>query len=368
MRQRGAIAASALLFAVVLSSQLTSGIEETAINTIDVEEPLRSALIDGRNRATQLDTAGGRPASLAWGELGMLLQAHNLYEQAVVAYSRAIDHLSDPRWLYLRGVSRGELGQAEEAVIDLRAVTRIESNVAIIWYRLAEALYRAGQLDEALDATNRSLDLDGNLAGAYAIHADVDQALGDLAGAKEALEKAHALAPEAGQIVYRQALVERELGNVKASQRWLSKRRNQFAPAVDDPLLSAVAQYSLNPTFFLSASRRAWERGDAATAISAYRRVLELDPGNQEYHIGYTRLLVAAGQDKEAIGMLDELAAAAPDSAVVWYLRGLVLARQDQLVAAKESIEKSLAIEEAPRAVELNRELEAMLKRESLVD
>ena len=237
----------------------------------------------------------------------MLLQAHNLHEQAIAAYSKALDEISDPRWLYLRSIAYGELGMARETVDDLMVVTRSMREIAVIWYRLGQALLNVGQASDAKEAFTRALALDENLAIAHMALADAQILATEFEEAKTSLQRAYRLQPQAGQIAYRLALVERELGDLSSSQKWLEKRTNQFAPVVEDPMMSLVAQYSTNPTFFISAARRAWERGDRETALEAYRRAIALEPQNIENLIGYTQLLTIQDHFDEASNMLDVL-------------------------------------------------------------
>ena len=70
--------------------------------------------------------------------------------------------------------------------------------------------------------------------------ADAELGAGNARQASVLLERAAALEPEAGQIAYKLALSYRQLGDVERAQTWL-RRRNDLAPAIDDPLLVEVA-------------------------------------------------------------------------------------------------------------------------------
>ena len=334
-----------------------------------IEEPLATIASAAYESAVSSDiTLSPEIVASRWGELGMLLQAHNLHEQAIAAYSNALIDISDPRWLYLRSVAYGELGLLQESIDDLALVTSSMATVAIIWYRLGQALLNAGRIADAEQALLRSLDLDGELAVAHMSLADVYVLKAQHAKAKESLQQAYRLQPQAGQIVYRMALVERELGDLKKSQVWLERRKNQFAPVVEDPMLSMVAQYSTNPTFFISAARRAWERGDHETALDAYRRAIALEPENVENLIGYTQLVMALNRLEEASKTLDALEEVSPNEGMLWYLRAAIYLEKDLILAAQKAIRKAVAINPTSQSLKLEREISELRKFDLMQD
>ena len=335
------------------------------INLDDLAEPLKSALELRYAQAVKaLNEDDAQAGSYAWGELGMQLQAHNLYEQAIVAYSKAVEQIPDPRWYYLRGIAHGELGYNEASVEDFFQVTNTLQDVAVIWYRFGHALFRFGDLIRAEQALENAVRLDEELAIAHVVLADVRTARNNPVGAKTALERAYAIAPESGQIAYRLSQVERALGNLEKSEAWLAKRENQLAPALDDPMLSMVAQFSTNPTFFVSAARRAWERGDIETSLLAYRHALELEPSNVANQLGFLRLLIAAERFDEANQAVAEIENIALANSEYWQLRATLLLREQRLREALQAIEKSLALNDNLDVRELRRRVEALLRGE----
>lgn len=334
-----------------------------------IEEPLATVASAAYESALSSDiTLSSEVGASRWGELGMLLQAHNLHEQAIAAYSNALKNISDPRWLYLRSIAYGELGLLHESIDDLMLVTSSMREVAIIWYRLGQALLNAGRISDAKQALVRALALDSDLAVAHMSLADVHVLNAEYEKAKESLQRGYSLQPQAGQIVYRMALVERGLGDVKASQVWLESQTNQFAPVVEDPMMSLVAQYSTNPTFFISAARRAWERGDHETALEAYRRAIALEPENVENLIGYSQLVIALNRLDEASKTLDSLEELSPGDGTLWYLRAVIYLEKDLILAAQKAIKRAIAIHPTPQALNLEREISELRKFDVMQD
>lgn len=355
----GVVKRTYVVLAIVFA--LSSAADEIFLEGI--EEPL--ATLASAAYASALESEVELSAEYVanrWGELGMLLQAHNLHEQTIVAYSNALSKRSDPRWLYLRSIAYGELGRVQEAIDDLNEVTISMREVAIIWYRLGQALLNANRVAEAKSALSKALSLDGKLAIAHMALADAHMLAGDFAKAKTSLQQAYRLQPDAGQVVYRLAQVERELGNEKASQTWLERRTNQFAPSIEDPMLAMVAQYSTNPTFFISAARRAWERGDTETALGAYRRAIELAPQNVDNLIGYAQLLKALQRYDDTLKVLDALEAISPREVMLWYLRAEVHLSADRVLAAQKAIKQAVALNPTEQVLALEKEISELRK------
>ena len=328
-----------------------------------IEEPLATLASAAYESALKSDlNLSPELVANRWGELGMLLQAHNLHEQAIAAYSNALKENSDPRWLYLRSIAYGELGMVRETVDDLLIVTRSMQEIAVIWYRLGKALLNAGQVSDARKALTNALTLNKDLAIAHMTLADVQMLETDFEKARTSLQRAYKLQPHAGQIAYRMALVERELGDLNSSQEWLDKRANQFAPVVEDPMMSMVAEYSTNPTFFISAARRAWERGDRETALEAYRRAVALEPENVANLIGYAQLLTVLDRYDEASSALDRLERVTTNEGMLWYLRAVIFLEKDLVLAAQDAIKKAIAIEPTAQVLALEREISELRK------
>ena len=332
-----------------------------AIFVEGIDQPLRGAILEAHALATTASQSS-EPinASQAWGELAMLLQAHNLNQQAIASYSTAIEHAVDPRWFYLRGIARNELGYTEEAIPDFEVAVGGVPNIATIWLRLGQAQLRVGEVQAAEKSVSRALDIESNLALGHMLLAEILTLKQKPIEAGKHLEQAFALDPEAGQIAYRLAQLARSLGKVEASENWLTKHSNQHAPQIDDPMLEMVAAYSLNPALFVSAARRAFERGDFETAVQSYRQALAMDPNDFNRQLDFLRLLSAAERWHELDDHLVQLEPSMSESSDYWYLRALHLLQKRDLSKAKESIERSIGIEPTEDSLKLQDQIEAL--------
>lgn len=348
----------------VLAFGLASQVLATEINVQGFDEPMLSAVQKLHSRALESSTTGDAiAASVAWGELGMLMQAHNLHAQAITAYSNASNAAKDPRWSYLRGIAQGELGNATAAIVDFRAALEYEPNQAVIWYRLGRELLRIGEHGQAVVALTQSTAIDEKLAVAQMALGDALVLQREFELARSAFSKAFELAPESGQVIYRLAQVERELGNHTTARNWLTQRTNQHAPAIHDPLLVMVAQYSLNPTFFVSAARRAWERGDTAAALNTYTRAIELAPGDLSYRLGLVRLLKSMGRLSTAEEYLGEIEEMGAQSREFWQLRSQVAIEREQFPDALQYVDEAIRLQTSEELVRIKAVILRRLER-----
>lgn len=352
---------SKILLLVSLLWSCPYGIAD-AIFVEGIDQPLRGAILEAHALATTA-SQGTEPinASQAWGELGMLLQAHNLNLQAIAAYSTAIEHAVDPRWFYLRGIARNELGYTEEAIPDFEVAVRGVPNIATIWLRLGQAQLRVGDVQAAEKSVSRALRIESNLAMGHMLLGEILTLKQKPIEAKKHLEHAFALDSEAGQITYRLAQLTRRLGRVETSENWLSRHSNQHAPQIDDPMLEMVASYSLNPTLFISAARRAYERGDFDTAVLSYQRALSMNPDDHDRQLDFLRLLSSVERWEELDVQLEKLESRLYESSDYWYLRALRTFQKGELSNAKDAIERSIGFNSTESAIQLRKRIEALL-------
>ena len=94
----------------------------------------------------------GEPYSArAWGELGMVLDAHHLYAPAETCYRRA--HALDPtdfRWPYFLAIVGTFVGTPAETIVQrFEAAAEIDPDYGPLYARMGDVLASASQLDKA---------------------------------------------------------------------------------------------------------------------------------------------------------------------------------------------------------------------------
>jgi tetratricopeptide (TPR) repeat protein len=119
----------------------------------ELTDPPARAVVEGKRRAVLADPTRGP----AWGELGMALHAHDIFDEAMTCYRRAVDlDPNDARWPYLLASlvnGRGTGDDKEEAVrlyrraADCSGATFPQRATALL--TLADLLTELGRADEA---------------------------------------------------------------------------------------------------------------------------------------------------------------------------------------------------------------------------
>lgn len=213
----------------------------------------------------------GQPRSgSAWGRLGLVLQAHELSDEARLCFARA-ERLApnEPRWLYFHALLLAQ-ESSDQAIDKFRqAADRTGAQQNFIRLRFAQALAEAGRIDEA-EAQFK------NLTQANTDQAPVALGLAGLARSRGHLDEARQLLQSClkSPFTARQAhsllgSIERQLGNTTAAST-----ATQMAATLPpdqpwpDPLAVEAAQYRIG--------RKAWS--DAAQQLLEQNRINEAEP------------------------------------------------------------------------------------------
>lgn len=313
-----------------------------------VAEALRTARDDTERQVALLPDAASR--SNAWGRLGMFYHAQHLPYAAELAYGKALAEAEDPRWHYLRAIALGERGELDLAINDYRRVTETDPGNMAAWYRLGAGLLVRGDQDGALTALKEARKRAPDSAIVLSALADAAVAGEKWPQALELLERAQALAPEAGQLAYKLAMVHRRMGNLTKAQSWLTRRDgNNSTPEIDDPVLLEVAQMSRSGRFFLKAGEWALERGDHEQALQAFENAVSLEPEDTSAGLALAYALSLNERGNDALKEVRRVLGNDPDSARGWHTLAWLLrtsVSQEDREAAHGAARKSLTLAE----------------------
>ena len=296
-------------------------------------------------------------------ELAMRFHAQSFLSEAIELYTSSLDGNPDAvRPRYLRALAMVERGEDQAVLDDLRGLfDSLEGERrALVGYRLGAALYSAGENDEARARLIDALLLASERAAILVLLADIAAANGAWDRARGLLERALVEQPGAGEIAYKLAIVHRELGDQDAARQWL-ERRNDVAPAVTDPWLLEVAEFSESPRMFLDLAEQSWQRGDRADAIAAYERAVALAPKDAGMRLALAVALAATDQNERAREALDVSLELDADDPRSWYLQARLDGRAGDIEAAYRSVSRSIDLEETDRARALRANLSMRL-------
>lgn len=333
----------ALVAVVAMAGETPPGNNAPVENRTSVREALDAAEQAAERDLDQLQDGAARADAL--GRLGMLYHAQDMLEPAEAAYRRALAEQPHWRWHYLLGVVLGDRGATRDAIAAYRetlaTLPEDDSSRWLVHYRLGLLLLLEGDHRAAAEALSEARASRPESAAVLAALGDAAVADEDFETALALFRKAAALAPNAGRIAYKLALVQRRRGDLDAAQRWLAKRNPHAAP-VDDPLLLEVAELSLSPKFFIKAGERAWERGERDDALAAWRKAAALVPQDADAGLVYAHALGMTGQREASLAEVRRVLALHPDAARAWYLLAHSLRNAEDAGEALDAAQRSL--------------------------
>jgi len=305
-----------------------------------------------RARLPALPAFSGEPAALqsriteahqaAWaaptsaeavGALGFAYHANLFFAQADTAYSLAEElDASAWRWTYNRALVYEVRGDASAAAASLRRVVGQASQVGTAWWRLGDAEFKLGRLDEANAAWERARRLPDPppsvvdpaapprramaSISAYATLglARVALARGDAERARVLLEEVNEATPSFGPAVRLLSSAYRAVGRDEDAVRM--GRRAERLPNYDpyvDPTFEMLVRESRSPTFLLQQAAAADAGTNGQWREYLIRRALELDPDNADALFELATLLRVLRRSDEALPLLTRLQQMTPD-------------------------------------------------------
>ncbi|MFP5379104.1 MAG: tetratricopeptide repeat protein [Vicinamibacteria bacterium] len=263
-------------------------------------EPLIAEAITAAREAAAAHPRDAR----AWGELGMVLHAHDMFPSAREAYARAeaLDG-QDVRWPYLTGSTQPDPAVRAD---DFRRALAIAPGHVHARMRLADALAELGQAETAAAEYRQALQ--GELTPwAHVGLARLALARGDAAGAVREAEQALAAHPGLPAAYGVLAAAYFRLGDAtRAEASGAIARRDQTAQSWADPLLAEVRA---RQSGLLGLGRRAadlYRAGRPQEAVAVLEQLVERHPESVRARAGLGRMYVLVGRFTEGETLLRE--------------------------------------------------------------
>ena len=200
--------------------------------------------------------------SLPHFQLGYLLTQQGKFEEAVPFYQKAIALYPNHTGAYYQLANAYfRLGKQEEGKRQLGKFREIKAKER---FNLAERSLKKGEIDEALTAFQRTLDMDAAFAPAYARLSAIAVQQNDLEAAVEHLQRALEIRPNFAAGYY-------QLGSIYHKQGKVEKAIESFEAAV-----------TLNPNFARACNTLAWLYAESEKnideAITLARKAVKLKP------------------------------------------------------------------------------------------
>jgi tetratricopeptide (TPR) repeat protein len=309
-----------------------------------VDAEVRDAIQAARNQAEAQPKNGQ-----ACGRLGMVLQAHSLYQPAVLAYERAIRlEPKEFEWRYYLALALQQVSQPEKALDTLSAALRIRPDYAPAIQRRGDLLFQLGKFDESAAAAESLLKSDPSSPIALYSLARVKYAREDMSAAEDLYRRAIQGYPTFGAAYFGLGEVSRSLGNDAESAKNfdLAKRYKDDHPPATDPLLNAVGELSTGVSRRLEEANQLAKQGKMEEAARLNEKVLERDAENLSALLNLLYLARFLPRlDDQVDSFYERAKRINPQVALAYDYYGVVLVRQAKYDAAAAALRKAIELQ-----------------------
>lgn len=275
-----------------------------------VEPALREPLRAARDELNALLAGASVPGTLslarAYGELGELYHANHVYIPAEPCYRNA-ERLDpeQPRWPYDRGYLAELTGELDKALEAYRRALELDPENGSVGLRLALVYLDLNEPQRAAPLLQRQPALPDLQAAALYARGRLALALRDFPKAKIMLERALSLKPEASRIRYPLAMAYRQMGDVDQARYHLA-HYGEGKLELRDAVVQRLDALVRGSRTHLHRAMDAVQVRDYETAAEAFAEALVLDPGNVDLRVSLARTLYLGGTTAEARRHLED--------------------------------------------------------------
>ena len=292
-----------------------------------LEPGVRDVLGEGlaEFRGIQSADSSAREIGTAWGQLGMLYQAHHLQGPARACYGEAVR--LDPqnfRWRYLAGLLDQEAGRFEQALVAYQDAIELAPDYLPAILRQGQAL---AELHKPAEARQRFLAVIARDPGNAPALAGIGRLAMTEANYTEAiqyLERALAADPGATRLRYTLAMAYRQSGDRQKAGDNL-RLRGDVEPTMADPVIASMAKMSRSAQIYLEQGYAAARAGHDREAVAQFRKAVEFNPDDASALVSLGQGLALIGENEEAMRHIDRALELDPDNSAARYRRGTLL-------------------------------------------
>jgi tetratricopeptide (TPR) repeat protein len=295
---------------------------------------IAQAVRDARQRVIESPNSGA-----AWGQLGMVLLAHEYDQPTNFCFAQA-ERLQPEefRWPYFLGVNRSISDPAAAARSFLRAL-ELRPREPIVHGRLGEILLHLGQFEEAGIHLRQAIDLDRYDPRPHIALARLALSMGDAESALPPAEFAVRAAPQERAAHETLALVHQRCGRREEALQSLAQAEQLPARPLrwNDPFAGQVHALRKDAAESLAAASALMAQNRQGEAILVLRDALASDDRDPRLDVALARAYLTANQPQQAEAVLAEAEVKHPQSAEVWMLRGAARFQKEDFEGAIES-------------------------------
>ncbi len=331
-----------------------SGLEDA------VKEQLNAAHANLLSWQRQED-ATAEDLGAAFGRLGRLLHAYELYDAAEACYRNTSALMpNDFHWPYYLGYVYQKKGRLADAVTAYRRALALDERNVAARVHLGEVLEAQNLSTEAETELKKALEINSQIPVAYAILGEIALARGEHQTAVELLSAVLTAVPAANRLHYPLAMAYRGIGDVEKAKSHLGQS-GSVGLTVADPLIDELEQLATGERVYLLRGRQAFAAGRYGEAAGEFRKAMAADPKSGRVRVN---LGSALGQMGDVLGAMEQYRAALgidPANVAAHFNLGLLLVQQGELESAAGAFQA--AIDAKYDDAEAHRQLGLTLRR-----
>ncbi len=262
----------------------------TSEEPLEVPQPDMTGMeeqVERRIRETRGAILTGPDSAEAWGTFAMVAHAHELWEEAMVAYRQAerLDP-NDVRWPYYLGDVMSVVGtDLPAAAAAFRRAMKLRADYAPAHMRLGKVLLADGRDSEAATELERALRLEPDLQPARVTLAQIRLAEGELEASEKMLDQILAKQPRHAQALSTLGQVYNRLGRRTEARRIAERARSAaIYNLFEDPLMSKVVAEGISSVLLWERAKAFLDNGNDEQAMLGLRQVVKLRPQDADVH------------------------------------------------------------------------------------
>jgi tetratricopeptide (TPR) repeat protein len=336
--------ASVILAALLELSCAKSVPPVPAVMVDGLDADVKSAILKSRTEAV----AQPRSAQ-ASGSLGMVLEAHTLYQPAALAYQRAV--ALDPKdfaWRYYLALCLEKNGQLDEALKSVTDGLMIRPDYAPAILKRAELLLKLGRFPESAATLEPFLAKNPGSPLALYFLGRVKFAQQDFATADDLYRRATVAGPAYGSAWFGLGETSKRLGRTGEAEKdyqLAETHKDQYPPA-GDPLYTQMMKLATGIENRLIEAKQLLNKREFDQSSRIYREVLKQYPDNLDCLVNLLYIAQYPNQatPEEVDDLYQRARAQSPQLAEVYMYHGTALAAQNKYDAAVAELEKAIQL------------------------
>jgi len=279
----------------------------------------------------------------------MVLEAHTLYEPAVLAFQRAIR--LEPKefaWRYYLAIAIEHTSRPEDALAAVSDALRIRPDYTPAVLKRGALLLKLGRFQESDAVLEPLLAQNPNSAETLYNLGRVKFAQGDFTAAADLYRRACESYPTYGAAWFGLAETERRLGRGAESEKnyRLAESYKDRNPPSRDQLFAEVQKLATGIETRLTEAKRLMDRRQFDEASRIYKDVLVQHPDNPDCLVNLLYMAQFPNQSspEEVEALYATASRTSPNLPLVYLYYGTALASQGKYEAAVRAIEKGISL------------------------